>query len=167
VRRARSAWIEAWDKQLELEQARIGPWRILVLDATCAPWPKAETVRRTFAHSASGMQPGLALSVLSLRVALGSWMLQLKLELVPVGQTPAAFGAEQIARFVSERGWEPDELLDVDADYTKVPVLRPMVGAGANVLGRIAAFAPWQALASGGSSQPSRISVADHRIGQL
>jgi hypothetical protein len=33
--------------------------------------------------------------------------------------------------------------------------------------GRIAAFAPSQALASGGSSQPSRISVADHRIGQL
>jgi hypothetical protein len=139
VRRARREWLDTWSDLLGLEAARVGPWRVHVLDATCAPRPKAETVRRTFAHSATGMQPGHALSVLSLRVERGSWTLPLELELVPVGQTPAAFGASQIVRVIGEQGWEPDDLLCVDADYTKVPVLRPMVEAGANLLGRISA----------------------------
>ena len=137
VRRARREWLEAWADLLEAERARVGSWRVHVLDATSAPRPKAETVRRTFAHGADGMRPGHSVSVLSARVGAGSWTLPLELELVPIGLSPAAFGAQQIVRVIGEQGWEPDDLLTVDADYTKVPVLRPMVEAGANLLGRI------------------------------
>ena len=44
---------------------------------------------------------------------------------------------QPIVDFILEQGWESDDLLTIDADYTKVPTLKPMLGAGANVLGRI------------------------------
>lgn len=137
LRRARDSWLDAWAGVLGLDTERIGPWRVFVLDATPAPRPKAQTVRRGFAHGSDGMRPGHALSVLSQRCGPGAWTLPLEIEVVPVEQRPAAFGAQQIVDFILEHGWEPDDLLAVDADYTKVPTLKPIVSAGANVLGRI------------------------------
>lgn len=137
VRRARQAWLDQWAKQLDLSEAQVGLWRVFVLDATNYPRLKSPTVERGFAHGADGMRPGHALSVLSQRVGDGSWTLPLEIELVPVGQAPGAFGAQQLAAFIASHGWAPEDIVALDAGYTNVPTLRPMVAATANLIGRI------------------------------
>lgn len=137
VRRARQAWLDQWGRELGLADSELGVWRVRVLDATNVPRPNAPTVARGFVHGVDGMRPGHALSVLAERVAGGSWTLPLEIELVPVGQAPGAFGAQQIVAFIASHGWAPDEVLAIDAGYTNVPTLRPMVEASANLLGRI------------------------------
>lgn len=137
LRRARVSWLEAWAGPLDLEAERIGPWRLFVLDATAAPRPKAPTVRRGFAHSTHGMVPGHTLSVIGQRCGPGAWTLPLEIEVVPVDEHPRVFGPKQVARFAAEQGWDSDDLLTVDSDYTNAPSLTPMVEAGVNVLGRI------------------------------
>lgn len=137
LRRARQLWLEQWGEWLDLDAARVGDWNVYVLDATAAPRPKAPTVRRGFAHGVGGMHPGHALSLLSRRVGPGSWTVPLEIEVVPVDERPASFGAEQILAYIRDHGWAPDDLLTVDADYTKVPTLKALLGAGANTLGRI------------------------------
>jgi hypothetical protein len=57
--------------------------------------------------------------------------------LIPVEQSPTARGAAQIVDYVRRCGWQPEEVLAVDAAYTNAPTLRPMVAAGVNVLGRV------------------------------
>jgi len=137
LRRARLLWLDAWAERFTVPDTEFGPWRLRVLDATNYPRPKAPTVERGYAHGAAGMGVGHALSVLSERVAAGSWVVPLEIEVVPVGEAPSAFGARQIVEFVHTQGWDSDEMLAVDAGYTNVPTLRPMVEAGALLLGRI------------------------------
>lgn len=137
VRRAREAWLDRWGSELGLADPELGFWRVRVLDATNVPRPKAPTVARGYVHGTDGMRPGHALSVLSERVAGGSWTLPLEIDVVPVGQGPAAFGAQQIVAFIASHGWGPEEVLAIDAGYTNVPTLRPMVEVRANLLGRI------------------------------
>jgi hypothetical protein len=137
LRRARGSWLEAWAKPLDLEAERIGTWRLFALDATAAPRPKAPTVRRGFAHSTRGMVPGHTLSVIGQRCGPGAWTLPLEIEVVPVDEHPRLFGPKQVARYAREQGWDPDDLLTVDSDYTNAPSLTPIVEAGINVLGRI------------------------------
>lgn len=137
LRRARLLWLDAWAERFTVPDPELDPWRVRVLDATDYPRPKAVTVQRGYAHGASGMGVGHVLSVLSERVAGGSWIVPLEIEVVPVGEGPSAFGARQIVEFIAKQGWEPDEMLTIDAGYTNVPTLRPMVEAGALLLGRI------------------------------
>jgi hypothetical protein len=137
VRRARAAWLDKWGRALGLADPELGLWRVRVLDATNVPRPKAPTVERGYVHGVDGMRPGHALSVLAERVAGGSWTLPLELAVVPVGQAPAAFGAQQIVDFIASHGWAPEDVLALDASSTNVPTLRPMVAATANLLGRI------------------------------
>lgn len=137
LRRARQLWLDEWGEWLDLDAARVGEWNVYVLDATAAPRPQAPTVRRGFAHGVGGMHPGHALSLLSRRCGPGSWTVPLEIGVVPVDERPASFGAQQIAAYIREHGWAPDDLLTVDADYTKAPTLKAIFGAGANTLGRI------------------------------
>jgi hypothetical protein len=137
VRRARQAWLDRWGKELGVPDSELGHWRVLVLDTTNYPRPKAPTVARSYVHGADGMRPGHALSVLSERVAPGSWTLPLEIELVPVGQAPAAFGARQLVDFIASHGFSPEDVVAIDAGFTNVPTLRPMVEATANLVGRI------------------------------
>ena len=67
----------------------------------------------------------------------GSWYLPLEIGLIPVGQAPTQFGATQVGAYVQRWGWQPDEILAVDAAYTNAPTLRPLVAAGVNTLGRV------------------------------
>jgi len=110
---------------------------VRVLDATNYDRPKTRTVRVGYVHGAEGMKPGHGLSVLSERAAEGSWYLPLEMALIAVEHSPTEFGAEQIVSYVHHYGWEPEEVLAVDAAYTNEPTLRPMVEAGVNVLGRV------------------------------
>lgn len=137
LRRARRLWLDEWGEWLDLDAARVGDWNVYVLDATSAPRPKAPTVRRGFAHGVGGMHPGHALSVLARRCGPGSWTVPLQIEVVPVDERPASFGSQQIAAYIAEHGWAPDDLLTVDADYTKAPTFKSLFAAGANTLGRI------------------------------
>lgn len=137
LRRARQLWLDEWREWIDLDEERVGAWQIHVLDATPAPRPKAPTLRRGFAHGVGGMQPGHALSVLARRCGPGAWTVPLQIEVVPVEQRPAAFGAHQILAYIREQGWAPNDLLTVDADYTKAPTLRELFEAGSNTLGRI------------------------------
>jgi hypothetical protein len=137
LRRARRLWLEQWGEWLDLDAVRVDDWNVYVLDATAAPRPKAPTVRRGFAHGVGGMHPGHALSVLARRTGPGSWTVPLEIRVVPVDERPASFGAQQILAYIGEHGWAPDDLLTVDADYTKAPTLKAIFGAGANTLGRI------------------------------
>jgi hypothetical protein len=114
-----------------------GHWRVLVLDTTNYPRPKAPTLPRGYVHGADGMRAGHALSVLAERVADGSWTLPLEIDVVPVGQAPSAFGAQQVVDFAVSRGWASEDVLAIDAGFTNVPTLRPMVEAKVNLVGRI------------------------------
>ena len=91
----------------------------------------------SYVHGIHGMRPGHALSVLSEQVGPGSWYLPLEIGLIPVGQAPTQFGATQVGAYVQRWGWQPDEILAVDAAYTNAPTLRPLVAAGVNTLGRV------------------------------
>lgn len=137
LRQARLQWWQQWGEALYEPEAGLGPWRVRVLDATNYDRPKTRTVRVGYVHGAEGMKPGHGLSVLSQRVAEGSWCLPLEIAWIPVEQSPTEFGAEQIVDYVRRYGWQPEEVLAVDAAYTNEPTLRPMVEAGVNVLGRV------------------------------
>ena len=137
LRQARLQWWQQWGEALYEPDPGLGPWRVRVLDATNYDRPKTRTVRVGYVHGAEGMKPGHGLSVLSERVAEGSWYLPLEIALIPVEQSPTEFGAEQIVDYVRRYGWQPEEVLAVDAAYTNEPTLRPMVEAGVNVLGRV------------------------------
>jgi hypothetical protein len=139
LRQARLEWWEQWGESLREPEAGLGQWRVRVLDATNYDRPKTRTVRVGYVHGAEGMKPGHALSVLSERAAEGSWYLPLEIALIPVEHSPTEFGAEQIVDYVRRWGWEPEDVLAVDAAYTNEPTLRPMVEAGVNVLGRVSA----------------------------
>lgn len=137
LRQARLEWWQQWGESLSEPEARLGSWKVRVLDATNYDRPKTRTVRVGYVHGAEGMKPGHGLSVLSERAAEGSWFLPLEIALIPVEHSPTEFGAEQMVLYVQHYGWEPDEVLAVDAAYTNEPTLRPMVEAGVNVLGRV------------------------------
>jgi hypothetical protein len=137
LRRARLAWLEQQAAPLVERDPRLGHWDISILDATNYPRPKAETLVRGFVHGADGMRPGHALSLLSRCVGEGSWVLPIEVRLIPVGTAPSAFGAEQVAAHIRRHGWSAEQILAVDAGYTNVPTMRPMVEAGANLLGRV------------------------------
>jgi len=137
LREARRAWWEHWGESQGEREERLGSWRVYILDATDYPRPKAPTVERGFVHGAKGMTPGHGLSVLARQGGEGSWVLPLEMRLIPVGQAPGAFGAQQLGDYIAAQGWGPDEVVALDAGYTNAPSLRPMVEAGANVLGRV------------------------------
>ena len=136
LRQARLEWWEHWGESLGEPEAGLGQWRVRVLDATNYDRPKTRTVQVGYVHGAQGMKPGHALSVLSERAAEGSWCLPLEIELIPVGLSPTEFGAKQIVAYVRHHGWQPEDIVAVDAAYTNEPTLHPMVEAGVNVLGR-------------------------------
>lgn len=136
LRESRIEWLQGCPESA-LEGARVGQWRVRVLDATNYDRPKTETVRISYVHGAEGMKKGHAVSVLSERVGEGSWQLPLENRLIPVERSPTEFGASQVVKFAERYGWEADDLLEVDAAYTNAPTLRPMVAAGVNVLGRV------------------------------
>jgi hypothetical protein len=137
LRQARLEWWEQWGGSLREPDAGLKSWRVRVLDSTNYDRPKTYTVKVSYVHGAQGMKPGHGLSVLSERVAEGSWCLPLEIAVIPVGPSPTEFGAQQIVHYVRRYGWQPDEVLAVDAAYTNEPTLRPMVEAGVNVLGRV------------------------------
>ncbi len=136
LRQARLEWWEQWGEELREAEPRLGQWRVRVLDATNYDRPKTRTVRVGYVHGVEGMKPGHGLSVLSERAAEGSWFVPLEMALIPVELSPTEFGAEQILHYVTRYGWQPEEVVAVDAAYTNEPTLRPMVEAGVNVLGR-------------------------------
>jgi hypothetical protein len=138
LRRARSNWLGRQEQLIEQDK-RLGEWRVHILDSTDYPRPKAETVRRAYAHSAEGMRVGHNLSILSQRVGSGSWTLPVEILLIDVGENAGEFGASQVAQYAGRVGWQPEDVLAVDAYYTKAPYLKPMQKAGVNVLGRVAA----------------------------
>jgi hypothetical protein len=136
LRRARLGWL-AQPAELSEPNPRVGEWHLRVLDATNYDRPKTETVRHGFVHGVDGMRPGHALSVLTQRVASGSWHLPLEVQLIPVERHPAEFGAAQVVTFTERHGWEDKDLLVVDAGYTNQPTLAPLVKADVNVFGRV------------------------------
>ncbi len=139
LREARLQWWETWGEALRETPAELGRWRVKVLDATNYDRPKTRTVPLGYVHGVQGMKPGHGLSVLSEQAGPGSWYLPLEIGMIPVGQAPTQFGAAQVVAYVRGWGWQPDEILAVDAAYTNAPTLRPMVAAGLNVLGRVSA----------------------------
>lgn len=137
LRQARLDWWEQWDAERRAAPAGVGAWRVKVLDATNYDRPKTRTVPLGYVHGVQGMKPGHGLSVLSEQVGSGSWYLPLEIGVIPVGEAPPQFGTQQVVAHVERRGWQPDEILAVDAAYTNAPTLQPMVAAGLNVLGRV------------------------------
>ncbi len=130
LQKARIAWLQHWGQNLESDR-RVGQWKVRILDSTNYDRPK------TYVHGQDGMRPGHGLSVLSEKVAGGSWNLPLEIALIPVESSPTEFGAKQVVRFVQNYGWKGDEVLTVDAHYTNAPTLRPLFKAGVNVIGRV------------------------------
>lgn len=137
LRRRRIDWLEQYRNEVSEPLAGTGNWQIRVLDATNYDRPKTETVKLVYAHGVNGFKPGHCLSLLSECAAAGSWCLPLEIKLVPAGKLAREFGPEQLVDFASEHPWRADQVLAVDADYTKATVLRPMYEAGINVLGRV------------------------------
>jgi hypothetical protein len=137
VRQARLQWWQQWGESLREPDGQLGKWQVRVLDATNYDRPKARTVRVGYVHGAEGMKPGHGLSVLSERAAEGSWLLPLEIAVIPVELSPTEFGAKQMVDYGRRYGWQPEEVLAVDAAYTNEPTLHPMVEAGVNVLGRV------------------------------
>jgi hypothetical protein len=137
LRQARVQWWRDWGASVRETDPALGPWRVRVLAATNYDRPKTETVKLGYVHGVQGIRAGHGVSVLSQRVASGSWHLPLEMALIPVGQSPTEFGAEQVVAVVQQHGWDPDDLLLVDAAYTNAPTLRPITAQGVNVLGRV------------------------------
>jgi hypothetical protein len=137
LRDGREEWWEEYRDILYEPQQGVRRWRIKILDATNHNRPKTRTVKIGYAHGVGGMKPGHALSMFSEVVGEGSWCLPLEIEVVPVGEHPSAFGAKQIAGYVEQRGWTPDEVALLDAAYTNANTLKPMHEAGANLFGRV------------------------------
>lgn len=137
LRRERLDWLRHWSEQLEQDLSTVSGWRLRVLDATNYDRPQTETVRLGYVHGCEGMRVGHALSILSARVEEGSWHLPLETAVIPVEESPTQFGARQVVAYVEAQGWQPDELLAVDAQYTNAPTLKPLHERGVNVLGRV------------------------------
>jgi hypothetical protein len=137
LRQARREWWPQWGAGLREPDPRLGHWRLRVLDATNYDRPKTRTVRVGYVQGAEGMKPGHGVSVLSEQGAEGSWLLPLEMAVIPGESSPTACGAAQLVDSVRRCGWQPEEMLAVDAAYTHAPPLRPRVAAGVNVLGRV------------------------------
>jgi hypothetical protein len=137
LRRRRLNWLEGYGETISKKPTGLGDWQVRILDATNYERPKAETVPRSFVHSAEGMKAGHCLSMLSEYVGSGSWVLPLEIKLVDNNKIAREFGPQQMVEFVKQHRWPSNYVLAVDADYTKEPVLRPMKEAGINVLGRV------------------------------
>jgi hypothetical protein len=71
------------------------------------------------------------------RVGEGSWTLPLEIAWLPPWSGPVSFGLAQVETFVAQHGWESEQMLAVDAQYTVVPFLRPVHQLGVSVLGRV------------------------------
>ena len=136
TRAARLAWLEA--QNFLSPNPATGKWTIRILDATDYPRPKTRTVELGYVHSAEGMRLGHGLSMLSQRVGEGSWTLPLEIGWIPPKTHPIAYGVAQIEQFVERHGWEPDQALVVDAQYTVAPFLKPIHKLGISTLGRVA-----------------------------
>jgi len=136
LRAAREQWLL---KQGEPPppRAELGDWRVRILDATNYDRPKTKTVEVGYVHGAAGMKPGHGLSLLSQRVGEGSWTLPLQIAWMPPQCGVVSFGVAQMECFVAEQGWEAEEVLAVDAQYTVAPFLRPVHQLGVSVLGRV------------------------------
>ena len=136
LRRVRLGW-RVDHEGLAEPNPRVGSWRLRVLDATNYDRPQTRTVRHGFAHGADGMAPGHALSVLTERVGPGGWPLPLAVEVVPVEEHPAAYGAEPVVAFADTHGWADKDLLVVDAGYTNQPTRSVLLKGGVNGFGRV------------------------------
>jgi DDE superfamily endonuclease len=135
LRSARLAWLR--EQGPIAVGAALGAFRVRILDATNYPRPKTRTVEVGYVHGAEGMKPGHGLSLLSQRVGEGSWTLPLQIAWIPPECGPVSFGVAQLECFVTEQGWQDDEVLAVDAQYTVEPFLRPVHDLGVPVLGRV------------------------------
>jgi Transposase DDE domain len=136
TRAARLDWLEA--QNFPSPHPATGKWKIRILDATDYPRPKTTTVELGYVHSAEGMKLGHGLSMLSQRVGEGSWTLPLEIGWIPPKTHPILYGVVQIEQFVERHGWQPDQALVVDAQYTVEPFLRPIHKLGISILGRVA-----------------------------
>jgi hypothetical protein len=76
-------------------------------------------------------------------------------------------GAAQFVAYVQRWGWQPDEILAVDAAYTNMPTLRPLVAAGLNVLGRVSAkrvfYLPPAPYPGAGRPRGHKLQLSDQR----
>lgn len=137
LRRARLNWWEHYNDSLYEPDPKTGDWRVRVLDSTAYPRPRTETVGLAYVHTPNGMKRGHCLSLLSERVADGSWFLPLSIEVAEPTLSPTQAGVAQVLAYVGRYGWEPEAILAVDAAYTNEPTLRPLLEAGVNVIGRV------------------------------
>ena len=135
LRTARLNWLG--DHPPEKGREELGPWRVRILDASNYDRPKTRTVEVGYVHGADGMRPGHGLSLLGERVGEGSWTLPLEIAWFSPQSDPLNFGAEQLAQFVKQHGWSPDQVLAVDAQYTVAPFLKPVHELGIPILGRV------------------------------
>lgn len=135
LRGARLNWLK--DHPADSPRQELGLWQIRILDASNYNRPKTRTVEVGYVHGADGMKPGHGLSLLSERVGEGSWTLPLEIAWFSPQTDPLNFGAEQIEQFVKQRGWLPEQVLAVDAQYTVAPFLNPVHECGVPILGRV------------------------------
>lgn len=135
LRAARLKWLA--DHPPELRRTELGPWRVRILDASNYDRPKTRTVEVGYVHGADGMKPGHGLSLLGERVGDGSWTLPLEIAWFSPQCDPLSFGVEQLTQFVKHHGWSQDQVLDVDAQYTVAPFLKPVHELGISILGRV------------------------------
>jgi hypothetical protein len=77
------------------------------------------------------------LSLLGEIVGPGSWTLPLEIARFSPQCDPLSFGVEQLTQFVKHHGWSADQVLDVDAQYTVAPFLKPVHELGISILGRV------------------------------
>jgi hypothetical protein len=136
TRAARLAWLKA--QNFPSPNPATGKWNIRILDATDYPRPKTTTVELGYVHSAEGMKLGHGLSMLSQRVGEGSWTLPLEIGWIPPKTHPITYGIVQIEQVVEKQGWESNQALVVDAQYTVEPFLKPIHKLGISILGRVA-----------------------------
>jgi len=136
LRKARLDWLKA--QNVPSPNPAVGKWRLRILDATDYPRPKTTTVELGYVHSAEGMRLGHGLSMLSERVGEGSWTLPLEIGWIPPGSHPIIYGVVQMEQFVGRHGWESEQALVVDAQYTVEPFLAPVHELGVSILGRVA-----------------------------
>lgn len=119
---------------------------VLSVDGTAWPHPQASTLpERRYVYSPRGrvshrpVVVGHAYSLLCwVAVPDSSWALPLSVERIPVGQTEASVGAQQVLRFLAQcPPAGPWYLLVADAKYGSARFLRPLQGAAAETLVRL------------------------------
>ena len=136
LRKARRDWLST--QAIPPPNPATGKWRVRILDASDYPRPKTRTVKLGYVHSANGMRLGHGLSLLSERVGEGSWTLPLEIGWIPPESHPLTYGEAQILQFVRRYGWEADQVLVVDAQYTVKPFLDPVHNLNIPIHGRVA-----------------------------